>query len=84
MAESFYNKITQKVGRGSGADRLSESIGDAAQKAGDSLKNSRQSKDYQTSQAGSELGQSLTKAAGEAAHAYGQARKSLRLIHSRT
>ena len=75
MAESFYNKITQKVGRGSGADRLSESIGDSAQKAGDSLKEQQAVQDYQTSQAGSELGQSLTKAAGEAAHAYGQARK---------
>ena len=47
----------------------------AAQKVGDSLKEQKAVQDYQKSQAGSELGQSITRAAGEAAHAYGQARK---------
>ena len=75
MATNFYNRITQKVGRGAGADRLSESIGGAAQKAGDSLKEQQAVQDYQKSKAGSELGISLTKAAGEAAQAYGQATK---------
>ena len=78
MADNFYNRITRKIGRGAGADRISESIGGAAQKAGDSLQEQQAVQDYQKGMAGSELGQSLTKAAGEAALAYGQARKDFK------
>ena len=75
MASSFYNKITRKVSRGSGADSIAESIGGQAQKVGDSLVDQQASQDYQTSQAGNQLGSQLTSAIGQALQAYGQAKK---------
>ena len=68
MAESFYNKITQKVGRGSWCRPHYLNLLEAQhRRLGDSLKEDQAVQDYQKSQAGSELGQSLTKAAGDAA-----------------